>query len=174
MLDSHLLPDEKVLWTGGPWQGLLLRPADVFMIPFSLCWGGFALMWNVTVWKGDAPIDFKLFGLPFLIIGAYVTVGRFLIDAMARRHIIYAVTNKRVLIERKFLLRTIKSLDINRLPTLELIERSDGSGTIRFGANSIFGGNGFSAWSPAFDPTPQFLRIEHVRHVYSLIDRQRD
>ena len=174
MLDSRLLPDEKILWTGGPWQGLLLfQPSDVFMIPFSLLWGGFALMWNWQVWTGPAPIDFKLFGLPFLAMGLYVTVGRFLIDTLARRHVTYAVTNKRVLIERKFLFRSIKSLDIGRLPELELIERADGSGTIKFGAsNSIFRGNGFSAWSPAFDPTPQFLRIEHVRNVYALIDRQ--
>lgn len=175
MLDSHLLSDEKLLWTGAPWQGLFLfRPSDAFMIPFSLLWAGFALMWNIGVWTAKAPLEFKLFGLPFLAAGAYVTIGRFLIDAAARRHITYAVTNKRVLIERKFFFRSIKSLDIGRLPELEMIDRADGSGTIKFGAGpSIFRGNGFSAWSPAFDPTPQFLRIEHVRNVYTLIDRQR-
>ncbi len=174
MLDSRLFADEKLLWTGEPWQGLFLfQASDIFIIPFSLLWSGLAFTSILTSWSTNRPLDYNLFALPFLIMGFYITIGRFLLDALARRHITYAVTNKRVLIERKFLLRSIKSLDIKRLPALELIERSDGSGSIRFGpANSIFRGNGFSGMSPAFDPTPQFLRIEHVREVYTLIDKQ--
>jgi len=178
MIDSRLFPDEKLLWTGEPWQGLfLLRPMDLFLVPFSLLWCGMAIGIPGTIAFGGGPVPpfpFILIALIFPIVGLYAVFGRFLVDALARRHITYAVTSKRVLIERKFLFRSIKSLDIARLPQLELVERTDGSGTIKFGAaNSIFGGNGFSAWSPAFDPTPQFLRIEHVRNVYTLIDRQR-
>jgi hypothetical protein len=172
---GRLLPGEKIVWTGTPYTGLILRPADALLIPFSLLWGGFALFWNVSVWATKAPLEFKLFGLPFLVAGLYVTVGRFWLDAWSRRHVSYAVTNRRILILRTLPFSSLKSLDIARLPGLELTERDDGSGTIKFGGTSWpFGSGGFGIWSPAFDPTPQFLRIEGVRRVYDLVQRQGD
>ncbi len=35
----HLESGESLIWAGVPKQGLLLRPADAFMIPFSRCTG---------------------------------------------------------------------------------------------------------------------------------------
>jgi hypothetical protein len=168
---TQLLPDEKIIWKGEPFHGILLRPIEGFLIPFSLLWAGFAVFWNVSVWQSGADFFFKLFGLPFLIAGLYVTVGRFLIDMSIRKGTTYFVTNKRVLIAKGSML---KSLDIKRLPSLELDERSDGSGTIRFGASSglFSGANNFGIWQPASDTTPQFIRVARVRSLYDLIQKQ--
>ena len=172
----QLLPGEQVLWEGKPYSGLFLRSIEVFLIPFSLVWSGFALFWNTSVWTTNADLFFKLFGLPFLIAGLYVTVGRFLVDIYIRKRTAYFVTNKRVLIVKGASGSSVQSLDINRLPSLDLHERSDGSGTIRFGASGSWfnGANSFGMWQPTFDQTPQFIRVPHVQALYQLIQKQTD
>jgi hypothetical protein len=84
---------ERLLWSGEPRRGPMLRPSDAFIIPFSVLWAGFALFWNVSVWASGAPIFFRLWGLPFLAAGAYITVGRFWFDSMRRGRTAYGVTN---------------------------------------------------------------------------------
>jgi hypothetical protein len=175
-LRRTLLAGERVLWEGQPYTGLILRPIEVFLIPFSLLWGGFAVFWNASVWMADqnsSDLPLKLFGLPFLIAGLYITFGRFLIDAVIRKKLRYAVTDRRILIYKDGRGSTVKSVDIQRLPSIDLSERSDGTGTIRFGAAmSLFNGQNFGIWQPTFDATPQFLRIPNVRFVYELIQKQ--
>jgi hypothetical protein len=64
-VQRKLLPGERVLWEGRPSTGLILRPIEAFLIPFSLLWFGSFVYWEVSVWAAGAPISFKLFGLPF-------------------------------------------------------------------------------------------------------------
>jgi len=174
MIESRLFAGEKLLWSGQPWQGLfLLRASDLFLVPFSLAWGGIAISLTGSMLLGGIafpPFPFLLIPLLFPIIGVYFIIGRFLVDAWLRGATTYAVTNQRVLIERNGPFRSRKSFDIDRLPALELSERGDGSGTIRFGTPPWFSRGG--SWSPAVDPVPQFLRIDNVRNVYELISKQ--
>ena len=169
----QLLSGERIIWEGRPYVGVILRPIEAALIPFSLLWGGFAVFWNATAWATGAPLFFKLFGLPFLVAGLYVTVGRFLIDMMLRRKMAYYVTNKRVIIDKRSTGNNTKSLDIGRLAALELDERADGSGSLRFGTSGgWFTGNNLGIWQSTFDPTPQFIRIPDVRTVYELVQKQ--
>jgi hypothetical protein len=172
-VDLHLLSGEKILWRGVPSTGFILRPIEFFLVPFSLIWAGFAIFWNTGVWQTNAHLYFKLFGLPFLIAGIYVTFGRFVLDIFVRKRISYLVTDRRILIFKNKQFSSCKSLDIKRLPCLELDQNKQGRGTIKFGPSSGFSNaRNFGIWSPSFDTTPQFLEIEGVRSVYELIERQ--
>lgn len=170
---------ERILWEGAPPTGLKLQPLDALLIPFSLLWGGFAVFWNVSVWTMGADWFFRLWGLPFLLVGLYMIAGRFFVDAWIRRRTRYVVTDRRILIERRGSGAVLHTLDLRRLPMLATRERPDGSGTILFGERqSVFGWTGRTSlsaslglWHPSMEPTPQFLNIPHVAGVRELIER---
>jgi hypothetical protein len=173
----YLLSGERILWSGQPKQGIAFSARDALLVPFSLLWGGFAIFWNATVWMipdgGNGPDwFFRLWGLPFLVVGLYMIAGRFWHDAAIRKRLFYAVTDQRVLVLRS---ARIKSLDIRRLPKLDLSENKDGTGTIEFEPNSMFsamGTQGFGYWTPALSGALLFFRIANPRQVYEIIRAQ--
>jgi hypothetical protein len=168
---DRLMSGECILWTGRPGQGLLLSAQDAFLIPFSLIWSGFAIFWTVTA-SASAPGLFTLWGLMFVAVGLYLVAGRFFFDAWVRRGMGYAVTNRRILILRSGPFSRFTSLELDRLPALDLREDARGRGTIRFGQPaSMFSNRNMSAWAPAMDPTPQFIGIDDARRVFDLVQK---
>jgi hypothetical protein len=140
------------------------------LVPFSLMWGGFAVFWEVSVFRTPAPFFFRLFGVPFVLIGLYFIAGRFLVDAWLRAKTYYAVTNQRILIARSAPMGAFTALNRDRLADLQLTEEANGRGTIRFGQlSAMWGRNGFAAWTPVLDPTPQFIAIDDAARVFNVI-----
>jgi len=140
-LQSYLQPGEKVLWTGRPDPGRLLSSKDAYLIPFSLMWGGFAIVWEGGVLltmagANGAPIFFALWGIPFVVAGQYLIWGRFLVKRWDRRRTVYAVTDQRVLVLRG---ASLQSMFVSSLPGVTQSARPDGSGSLEFGSSSPFG-----------------------------------
>jgi hypothetical protein len=173
-LTGHLLQGEKIVWWGQPAQGLLFTSKDWFMVPFSLMFLGFSVFWESMVMTAtNSPTFMRLWGVPFILVGLYLLVGRFVVDAWARRDITYAVTDKRVLIQRTAPFAKFTAMSFDQLPSVNLIERGSGRGTIRFGQDQpAWSNRGYAGWSPAFDPTPQFIAIEDARRVFEHIQMQ--
>jgi hypothetical protein len=168
---GKLLPGERIVWAGQPMSGLMFTARDLFLVPFSVVWCGFAIVWTTGVALSGGGA-FALFGLIFVAVGLGISVGRFLVDAWLRRSTRYALTNRRVLILRTAPTADFVALSLGRLPQARLTERKDGRGTIRFGpqANLFnFGGTGLSVWVPSLDPTPQFLGIPDAAKVFDLV-----
>jgi hypothetical protein len=172
---GRLLDGETVVWSGRPGQGLRFTSRDGLLIPFSLLWGGFAVFWEVSVMQSPAPVFFRLFGAAFVLIGLYFIAGRFVADAWIRSKTLYAVTNRRILIARSQTFGSFISLNLNRLPDVELQEDATGRGTLRFGPGTPLWGyrgwGGFAMWTPALDPTPQFVAIDNAQSVFNQIQR---
>lgn len=169
-------PGERVIWTGEPGHGLLFQPMDLFLVPFSLLWCGFAIFWTFLATGAGAPDFFTLWGAMFVAIGLYFVFGRFLVDIWLRRSFSYTVTNRRVLIDRGGLFPKQTIVSIADMPPTSLRIHRSGRGTIRFGeAVSMWtGSRGFSSWSPSLDPTPQLIAIEKPQHVFDLIQRAQE
>lgn len=170
---GRLLEGERVVWSGRPGQGVRLAGRDGLLIPFSLMWGGFAVFWELLVIGRPAPFFFRLFGVPFVLAGLYLIFGRFLVDSWIRSKTSYAVTNQRILIARSAPFGKLVSLNLNRLPDVELQEDASGRGTLRFGPAIPYWGyrglGGFALWTPALDPTPQFIAIDDAQSVFNQI-----
>lgn len=171
-LRPELGRDERLLWAGVPGQGLRFRSSDWLMVPFSLMWGGFAFFWEFSVASiGKAPLFMKLWGIPFVLMGLYMIVGRFFADSLQRAHTDYGVTDQRVIIIDGLFGRRVKSLALEGLADMSLSEGPDGSGTITFGTGAgSFSWLGGSSWPGMRNrQPPSFEMIPGVRQVYSLI-----
>lgn len=171
VIRRELGPQERLLWAGQPRQGLVLRPVDIFMIPFSLLWAGFAFFWEFMAVRGGAPWFFALWGIPFMVVGCYVVFGRFIVDMRQRAKTVYGFTNERILIISGVLTRNVKSLNLQTLSDVSLSERPDGSGTITFGQgapySAWFQGMG---WWPGVPPSaPAFDQIPRAKEIYEAI-----
>lgn len=163
-----LLPGETILWAGQPETSVLFGPADLVLVPFSLLWGGFIFFWEVTAlgaamlsWKSGWPVlaFFPLFGLPFVIVGAYLTVGRFLYKAWRKRRTYYALTNRRALVLTEGRGRELQAEFLKEVAGISHTVRPSGIGTIQFGGahrlSLMYGNTGL-------DPLTAFLGKDGV------------
>jgi hypothetical protein len=158
VLTGIVEPGESLIWAGRPAQGLRLTRSDLLTIPFSLLW-----VWLI----GDAvPLLFRLWGIPFVVIGLYLIAGRFFVDARRRARTYYGLTDTRVLIVVVGSTRKLIALDLAAQKELEVEEAAAGRGTIRFGVagESASGGDG--------NEPPSFERIPEVSAVYARILEQ--
>lgn len=176
-VERELRPDERLLWKGRPRGGIMFRGSDVFLIPFSLLWGGFVIFWEFTALfmmpkNNPAGWLFPLFGVPFVLAGLYIVFGRFLVDAKIRETTEYAITNRRALIVSGLFSRKIKSIELKSAPEITLVERADRSGSITFGATPYYGWwMQSNLWFPGISTQPAFDMIDNVRNVYEIIEQ---
>ncbi|WP_237153122.1 PH domain-containing protein [Oryzibacter oryziterrae] len=131
-ITPYLLPGESIKWSGRPKQGLLLTRKDAVLIPFSLLWCGFAVFWTTKVVESHAPLFAQLFGGLFVLIGLYIVIGRFPVDAWGRAGTYYAVTDGRLLIT--WPRKSISAAPLSSLINLSMTEHADGRATILAGA----------------------------------------
>jgi len=170
-IQRELMAGESLLWTGIPRQGFQLRSSDAMTIPFSLLWGGFAFFWETMVLTTNSPWFFKLWGIPFVLVGVYLIIGRFALDSAEREKTAYGLTNTRAIIVSGLRSRTVKSLTLRAQSDISLTESPDGSGTILFGTASMHGRvflGPRTPW-PGLPVPPAFEMIEDAKTVYSTI-----
>ena len=175
-------PGETLLWSGFPQQGLMFRAQDVFLIPFSLMWCGFAITWEAMAIFGEPDMPgrfnwwdrlFALWGIPFVLIGLHFVFGRFIEDMARRARTIYAVTNQRAILLTNFFGHNARSISLAGLNEINLSKKPNGFGTITFGsANYVYGVRGWP--STVRNTAPAFESIARAEDVLKIIrDAQR-
>lgn len=130
-LIDQLNDNEKLLWADKPLSGIKFRASDVFVIPFSIVWCGFAIFWTLMAMSSN--FYFGLFGIPFVIIGIMLLIGRFFLDAAMRKNTVYGLTNMRLIQKSGIITKNYKTLYLSKIPSVSYTEKSDGSGNVNFG-----------------------------------------
>lgn len=181
VFQPDLLRDEKVIWAGQPSARFRLSGGDIFLVPFSLMWGGFALFWEAGVLGlvgggRPAPAFFLLWGIPFVLVGQYFIWGRFIYKAYKNRRTFYALTNQRVLILTTLRSRRLQTLFLNQLPTINKTVQRDGVGTLEFGVSPSWAGayanSGMELFAGRYGAmAPAFYDVLDIEGVYQLVMR---
>jgi hypothetical protein len=179
VLAPELTAGERLLWAGHPRRGVRFTAADLFLVPFSLLWCGFALFWEKAALDSDAPLLFKLWGLPFVAIGLYLVFGRFVVDTARRKKTTYGLTPRRLILVSGLFARQVKSIELPSLGEISLTERTDKSGTVTLGTPTGLNARSASLMGPSWPGASRYLppmleAIEDARAVYEKIRATRN
>ena len=181
---TELLGGERLLWTGQPDPRVIFERVDIFLVPFSLLWGGFALAWEAGVLglgvfgeghRSAVPWFFVLWGIPFVLVGLYFIAGRFFYKAWRKRRTYYALTNKRALVLVEGRGHTLRACFLSAVPTINKSVRPSGVGTITFGNTSwasMYDNTGMDFFGAmgalGADSTVRFNDVRDADRVYGL------
>ena len=156
ILNAELGDSEQLLWAGQPKQGVTFRASDIIMVPFSLMWGGGAMLIAISALsavhfvvndtdafvglEGGASVvilasvvsAFVVVAF-FVLVGLYMSVGRFIVDSKRRARTFYGLSDQRVIVVSGLFIRTVKSMNLRTLSDVSLSEKADRTGTIAFG-----------------------------------------
>jgi hypothetical protein len=194
VIQPELTGDEHIAWTGQPNPSVIFHKQDVFLVPFSLMWGGFAIFWEGGVsgfWDHGSRHGSWLFGMiwgiPFVLIGQYLIWGRFFYDSWLKRRTHYAVTSRRVIVIQNGWSRRVIAAYLDSLPTLTKEGPESGPGTLSFApAGSFFSGfssdssssrgrKNWGAWNAmSIGDVPIFRDIDSLDYVYRLVSDLRE
>lgn len=141
LIQPDIGPSERLLWADKPLSRMRhaqsLMPKALLGVPFL----GFALFWTYSasglLRQGPFPpedwIDlfFPMFGIPFILVGAGMLLSP-VWAAVRARWMIYAVTNKRLIIKQTFPLNKVRSWQISQIDTLDRRGPAEGIGDLIF------------------------------------------
>lgn len=124
----YILNDEHILWRGKPEKGNVITGREVGVMLFSILWLSFTVFWEITAIKSGTLIMI-LWGLPFVGVGLYLSVGRLFRAAYLRNKTFYVITNKKIIVKCG---KRITLHDGRDLPPMNVEIHRNGNGTILF------------------------------------------
>jgi hypothetical protein len=133
--DLHLVTGERLLWSGSPRRQPVFDGADLVAVPVTLAWCAFAVFWEFGVVSSGGPIFMRIWGIPFIVFGVYLVVGRLVVRVWQLRSTTYAVTDRRVIETTRRPRLRVTEVYLRDLPPPVMKTRDDGAtGSIAFGS----------------------------------------
>ena len=97
LLTPWLRPGEALVWAGRPDPSVWVTSSDRYPIIFGLVWCALIARFEVAAIATGATFN-ALFGVVFIFLGLYITVGRFAIKARRKKRTAYGITKDRAII----------------------------------------------------------------------------
>jgi len=169
-----LLKNESIIWAGRPKQGFALKSSDKYLIPFSIFWCGFIFIWEyITLYVLEGATILSFFGIPFILIGLYLLIGRYFMDASIRKNTYYALSDNRVFIRTGVWNISTNIYRFKDLSQIQFTEKADGSGNILIRPVGItFPQEGKLNRSALPQGAIQFELIDSVKKVFLLLQEK--
>jgi len=123
-----LASDERIQWVGTPEASKRVTPKNLGEVAFGIMWTGFCVVWEATAAK-SGDLFAILWGIPFLGVGLYLLVGRFIYRSYLAKRTVYAVTNRRVL---RIVRGRVESAYISALPSISTSPEGVDFGAVGF------------------------------------------
>jgi hypothetical protein len=181
-LRARLEPGETLLWSGQPWEGLILRAYEPLLIPFTLAFTGVLyaiLAQTLTALFLHSPSELlavlaSLVLVPGFLFGAfYLFAGRFLFDGALRKRTLYAVTNRRLLILSGLFRRWMRERSLEKPTWIRAWRHLSGRMTLVFGPMPAFQFLFLSGISPRRFGPFVFEHVEKGDEVLSLLSEMK-
>lgn len=153
---------DQLYWAAQPKQGLLLfRKEEGCRVLFFGFFFLFSVIWEtVAIWSGAGWL-FMIWGIPFVAIGGYLFIGRFIHDAWYRRRMYYGLTKTTLYILRGSELTTHT---LRHIRVLKRIDRIGDLDDILFSETSTLPNMNANAILPARQTC--LLGVEHSLAIY--------
>lgn len=117
-LDKILEADERVFWEGGPkfWPYFLTGITRTSL--FGLVWMAFLTPFIIVSSSETKGLD--IFLTPFLLVGLWVLIGIPIYKVLLYKRLHYAITEKRVIIQKGVIGRDFEYIDFDQVTNAEV------------------------------------------------------
>ena len=131
-LEKVLDQNEKVFWEGTPSFWPFLLSGSLPTTIFGIFWMGFIVIFIIISWNDPGPFRYIVFAMPHFWIGLLMLFGPTSYNALVFKHTHYAITDKRVIIQRGWIGRDFEMIDFDQITNAEVnvgfFDKSLGSG----------------------------------------------
>jgi len=175
-INAEVSPREKLLWSGRPQQGFVWNTEDAFLVPFGIVWTAGVLDIGIEgIWSGKFDLTNTLVQVSsivplfFLMVGLYLMIGRFVVDAWHRSRTFFGLTDRRAII---VVGGTTYSVPIHSKMEVTKIKHWNKRGTIVFGdGGSDNAKHEKTKYSIGADKSCCFEKIDEADAVYDHVRR---
>lgn len=119
-LDKVLDQNEKVFWEGAPsfWPFFLGRSLPITI--FGIFWMVIMVFFIFTSLTAPGPFKYLVFVIPHFWIGLLMVFGPTIYNAFVFKHTYYAITDKRIIIQKGWVGRDFEMIDFDQITNAEV------------------------------------------------------
>lgn len=150
---------ERLRWAGRPDPAVRFTQADIFVVPISLMWCGFAIVWVSIAISRGAPLFFVLWGIPFVLVGLFFVFGRFIQKKRRKLTTVYGLTDSRAIVSAGK--RSVQDVPLDGAPIHISRSRDGRHVTVMFGTGkpNVYQNTGMDVLQFGPAPTVAFFDV---------------